>query len=868
VADSTGQDFFISYTAINRPWAEWIAVQLEAAGYSTVLQAWDFRPGSDFIHEMQQATSTAGRTIAVVSPAYFGSKFGEAEWRAAFVKDPTGELGLLVPVRVQPCEPPGLLASRVYVDLVDTDEPTAKRLLLAGVGESGARPTTAPFPGTAGRATRFPGQGPEITNLPARNPNFSGRDDLLEELHADLQAGSAAAVVPTGAVHGLGGVGKTELALEYAHRFASDYDIVWWIAAELPTSATADLATLAQELGIEQAADQDEMVAMLFKELRGRLRWLLVYDNAERPERLVGLLPPGGGGQVLVTSRWSAWGRQATPLRVNVLDRHESIGFLTKRTSFNDHKALDELAELLGDLPLALEEAAAYLEETGDGLAEYLGLVRSRARELFGLDQPPADERSDQQRVATTWSLSLDRVRQEAAAAEALLSLCAFLASGIPRGLPREQPQVMPKELAQAVSDDLAYNQMLAVVGRYSLATVSPTAVGLHRLVQAVIQARLGEGGERRWAEIAVSLLRASFPHNSWEVSTWPACERLLPHVLAAAGHAERLGVGGEPAGWLLDRASMYLLRRGQYRLARPIAERALAVTETALGLADPKVAWRHDALGRVFLRLGDLAGARVQFERAVAIGEAALGPKHRQIATHRGNLADVLRELGDLPGARAEFELALAIGEAILGPDDSEVAAYRSSLGLVLRDLGDLASAREQFEQALRVGEAVLGPDHPEVAVFCNNIGLVLRELGDLAGARVQFERAVAIGEAVLGPDHPEVAVLRSNLGGLLHDLGDLAGARVQLERALAISKAALGPDHPDMAIRRNNLGGVLQAAGDLAGARVQFERALAISKAVLGPDHPTVATIRGNLDEVLQALQEPAPEGPASAL
>jgi hypothetical protein len=291
-----------------------------------------------------------------------------------------------------------------------------------------------------------------------------------------------------------------------------------------------------------------------------------------------------------------------------------------------------------------LEEAAAYLEETGEGLDEYLELVRERARELFGLDQPPADEQGDQRRVATVWSLSLERVHQQAPAAEALLNLCAFLAPDIPRELPREQPQILPRKLARAMRDRLAYNQVLAVVGRYSLATVSPATVGVHRLVQMVIRARLGGKGERRWTEIAVGLLRGSFPNDSWEVPTWPSCERLLPQVLAVAGHAERLGVVGEQAGWLLDKASTYLHERGQYRQARPLAERALAVTEATLGTGNPEVAWRYDLLGRVLRSLGELVGARVQYERAVAIGEATLRPDHPTVATIRGNLDGLLK--------------------------------------------------------------------------------------------------------------------------------------------------------------------------------------------------------------------------------
>ena len=320
-----------------------------------------------------------------------------------------------------------------------------------------------------------------------------------------------------------------------------------------------------RRLGIPQAANQDEMVAGLFELLRGQARWLLVYDNAESPAQLSGLLPPGGRGHVLVTSRWSAWGAQASPLELDVLVRAESIEFLRRRTGTRDDQGLAALAELVGDLPLALEEAAAYLEETRENLGDYLELIRDRSRELFGLDDPAGggDPDSDRRRVATVWSVSLDRVHAQAPAAEALLSLCAFLAAEVPRDLPARHPDVLPEDLAAVARDRLAYNRALAAIGRYSLAAVSPAVVGLHRLVQAVIRARLGEAGERAWAEAAVNLLRAAFPNDSWEVSSWPACELLLPHLLAVAGHAERLGIAGEAVSWLLDRASTYLRERG-----------------------------------------------------------------------------------------------------------------------------------------------------------------------------------------------------------------------------------------------------------------------------------------------------------------
>jgi tetratricopeptide (TPR) repeat protein len=748
VEERSGRDFFVSYTGVNEPWARWICVQLERAGYSTVSQALDFRPGHDFVREMQVAVSTAARTIAVLSPAYVGSRFGEAEWRAAFAADPSGERGLLVPVRVQPCRPPALLATRVYVDLVDVDEVSARERLLAAVGPPAAHPTDAPYPGGpqsiagaegaagADARVRFPGAGAWLSNLPARNRHFSGRDALLDGLHARVQEAVVTAVLPVEAVHGLGGVGKTELVLEFGHRFAGDYDITWWVPAEQPTTAAAALAALAGKLGVPATGDQAATVAGLFELLRGRDRWLLIYDNAENPADLIGLLPAAGTGSVLVTSRWSAWGRRAEPLRLDVLAREESVRFLTGRTGRTDADGLGQLAALVGDLPLALEEAAAYLEQTGIGLSEYVGLLRARAAELFGLGSDATTLGSggaegDQRRVATVWSVSLERVTAAAPAAAELLQLLAFLASAIPRDLLPAQSTVVGESLpgsslGTVVADPVGYNNTLGVAGHYSLVELTPQEIGVHRLVQAVMRARLDADRERQVAACVVGILRAAFPNQSWETTTWGECERLLPQVLAVCEHAERLAVAGDQAGWLLDRASSYLRGRGQYSQALPLAQRAVVMTE------------------------------------------AALGADHVEALRRRDVLAGVLAELGDYAAARAQSEQIVQIGEQALGPDHPDVAIWRDNLGLVLRALGDLAGARTQFERGLQISEQALGPDHPDIGKHRGHLGNVLQELGDLAGARTQLERALQISEQALGPDHKQTRTIRARLDGL----------------------------------------------------------------------------------------------------
>jgi hypothetical protein len=258
------RDFFVSYTQADRAWAEWLAWELEAAGYSTLLQVWDMPAGTAFVHAMDQAVRRTRYTLLVLSPAYERSAMAEAEWRPGFVADSSGEARRLLPVRVEECRPTGLLADRVYIDLVGLDEATARARLrqevasaLRGHARPASRPPfpSAPVPAPAVERSRFPTALPAVWNVPfRRNPAFTGREEVLATLAGQLDRGAAAV---TQTLQGAGGVGKTALAVEYAYRHRSGFDTVWWVRAEEPASLVGDYADLATALGLPEAGQAD-----------------------------------------------------------------------------------------------------------------------------------------------------------------------------------------------------------------------------------------------------------------------------------------------------------------------------------------------------------------------------------------------------------------------------------------------------------------------------------------------------------------------------------------------------------------------------------------------------------------------------------
>jgi tetratricopeptide (TPR) repeat protein len=850
-------DFFVSYTAADRAWAEWVAWQLEQAGYQVILQAWDFEPGDNFLVRMRDALEQSDRTLALISAAYLASPYCTDEWTGAFLHDPDGRNRLLQ-VRIEACELPRLLRTQVHIDLADLPPQQAMARLLAELKRGRRKPATEPpFPTWRAGSTgpRFPGRGVAVTNLPPRNPDFSGRSTLLKELHETLTTGGAMAVVQAATVHGLGGIGKTQLALEYAHRYATDYDVIWWVPAEQPVAIPGLLAGLARRLGVPEQGDQAELLASLWDVLRERDRWLLIYDNAEGPRELAPYRPPSGSGRVLITSRTPIWGRTATAVRLDVLERDEAVAFLRRRTARSDTATAAALAEALGDLPLALEQAAAYMDETHTTPADYLALFREHGAELLALGEPLTTE----QTVTTTWQVALDRVRATPAAQE-LLSLCAFLApDDVPRPLLREHAEALPEPLRGTIGRPLAHNQVVSTLGRYSLVTGTADTLTTHRLVQTVVRASLRPKDQQRWADTAIRLVLAAFPDDSDEVRAWPTCARLLPHALAAADHASSIAADPEATAGLLTKVGRYLGSRTEFRQARQILEGALTIREAHLDSDHLDLAQSLNDLGSVLRQLGEFPAARAAHQRALAIREAQLGPDHPDVADSVASLGLVLGNQGELHAARDAHQRALAIRQAQLGPDHAYVAQSLSNLGNVLRELGDLPAAREALEHALTIREARHGPDHHRLANSLSNLGFVLHDLGELQAARDAHQRALAIRETQLGSDHRDTAYSHTNLGAVQRELGELQAARTHHEQALAIFEARLGPDNPDVAMCLDNLGLALADLGELPAARDAFARAVAIRRARLGPDHPETLNSMSHLVELRRQPQEP---------
>ncbi|MER5528733.1 tetratricopeptide repeat protein [Streptomyces sp. NPDC002677] len=706
----------------------------------------------------------------------------------------------------------------------------------------------------------------QLNNLPAPDSRvFEGRDSALAALSELPSTGTG---IVTQTVRGMGGVGKSTLVLHHAHaHLAAGHGPVWWIDASTLATVTTGLSSLATALNpVHAALPLDEAADWAVAWLQSRTGWLLVFDNAEEPTDLAPYLGRLSTGQSLVTTRRDLpWRDLGTPLRLDTLTPEAALRVLqeiTGRHTDRDAAGLADLADELGHLPLALQQAGAYLVQTRTGATSYLAQLRADPAGVLAATAPGDPQ---QRTIAQLWSVTLDAIQAQDRHSVQLLQILSYCA---PDPLPR-------RVLAAALPTAREVDKALGVLAAYSMITLTDRTVTVHRLVQAVLRSTTPTSTtatqpRRGWrllrrpqpastphpSESALNLLYAAMPTGSpGEVQTWPAWQELLPHLQTMNTH--RFGTE-TPANLatLLGQTAFYLRARGQAVLALPLEERALAIREATLGPDHPTTALRLSNLATTLSDLGRHAEALLLEERALAISEAALGPNHPTTALRLGNLARTLSDLGRHAEALLLEEQALAISEAALGPNHPTTAVRLGNLASTLSDLGRYAEALPLKQRALAISEAALGPDHPDTALHLGNLARTLSALGRHAEALPLEERALSVTEATLGFDHPDTAICLGNLASTLSDMGRHAEAPPLKQRALAISEAALGPDHPDTALRLGNLASTLSDMGRHAEALPLEERALAISEAALGPNHPTTALRLSNLARTLSDL------------
>ncbi len=696
-------------------------------------------------------------------------------------------------------------------------------------------------------------------NVPfGRNPFFTGRGPLLERLHAQLSRSQRAALTHSYALSGLGGIGKTQTAIEYAYRYRQEYRAVFWVRADSRETLIADYVAIARLLSLpgQEAQDQNLIVAATKRWLEQQEGWLLILDNADDLSLLTDFLPTKGQGHLLLTTRAQATGKIAETLSVEKMGMSEGMQLLLRRAKLLApeepldnlsavHTAAQQLVEELDGLPLALDQAGAYIEDTGMSLSEYLQLYR---RYHLALLQQQSSVATDYPHtVASTWALSFQQVEQQDAAAADLLRLCAYLhPDAIPEEIITEGAAELGPRLSPVAADPLLLNRAIGVLRRYSLVKRDPEAkvLNLHRLVQVVLKESLDELSQRAWAECSIRAVNRAFPEAEYAyVWEWERSERCLPHALLAAQWITHYGFTFPEAARLLHVTGRYLGDRVQLTQAEPLLERALSLREQVLGAEHAEAARTLNALAWIYHDLGKYQQAERLLEPALVRFERVLGPAHPVIAMTLNRLAAAYLFEGKYAQAEPLLERALVIGEQTLGPEHPDVLEILHSLASLYHSQGKYVQAEPLYQRALTIFEHVLGSEHTLVASILHDLASLYLDQGRYAQAEPLLQRSVTILEQVLGPEQPYTADNLRVLGRLYTLQGKYAQAEALLQRALALQERLLGPEH-DFTIRDLLfLARLAQATGQEAQAESLFQQALVRFEHALGSEHPRVA-------------------------
>jgi tetratricopeptide (TPR) repeat protein len=744
------------------------------------LDEWELVPGRPWQEAIEEILAT------VLSSAVLVGKDGFGPWEipemrvclSQMVKRKLPVIPVLLPGCPQAPELPLFLGEVTWVDLREgLTEDGLDRLEWGITGKKPRREKKKPSSHT-----------PKLHNLPflPLGDLFKGRDEELRTLETNLKGPTTAtAITQTQAISGLGGIGKTRLAVEYAWRSGDRYDAALFVVAESPEALQSGLASLSRFRlpGMTQSPThaQEEEVAAVLAWLREHGRWLLILDNVdseEAAEAVREILPQLQGGQILITSRRRNWPAGIRRQPLDELSLEEATAFLLQRTeglrtpTKDDPEHARRLAEILDGLPLALEQASAYIAHHQMKLSKYLEVWEKEKESVVNWhDEGQMDYPKP---LAATWQTTF---RQLSPTAAAILRLTAYLA---PDPIPLEMFENGARFVEEGVrllrkesrrkAQPKPVREGIAELSAYSMITREDETFTVHRMVQEVLRTRILEERRREWIERASQLVNEFSPFDADDVRTWPIWNLLRPHAAVVLRYADEAQIA-KPTSRLMSQMYLYLATRGLNAEAEPLIRRSLAIEEV-LNPTSSETAIRLNNLAALLQDTNRLAEAEPLMRRVVEIMEANLSPNHPNIATALNNLAQLLRATNRLVEAEPLMRRALKIDEDSLGPDHPDVARDLNNLALLLQITNRLAEAEPLMRRALKINENSFGQGHPQVARALNNLALLLQATNRLAEAEPLMRRAVEIIEASLGSAHPKSQILRRNLELLLTEL------------------------------------------------------------------------------------------------
>src|SRR5450759_5346236 len=785
---------FISYAHKDEPLRKQLETHLSLLQRQGLISTWQDRrimAGTDWAQAIDEHLNSASIILLLISANFLASDYcSGVEMQRALDRDKAGQ-ARVIPIIVRPCDKKGAPFAHLQALPKDARAITAWNNrdeawtdVIAGI-----RRVIEALPPLAVRTS--PAALPHSWHVPyPHNPLFTGREELLTQLVTTLHTGQPTALSQPQAISCLGGIVKTQLALEYTYRYRGDYQAVLWAQAETRENLTSSYLTIATLLNLPEKNEQESVriIAAVKNWLQRHTNWLLILDNADDLALARDFLPPSVGGHVLLTTRAQATGRFAHPLEVGILPTEQGALFLLRRAgllpadapleqaSDHDRDQARAICEELGGLPLALDQAGAYIEETGCSLSEYQRLFQRHRVDLLAKHHGLIEDHPKS--VATTWSLSFERVEQNNPAAADLLRLCAFLApDAILEEIITKGAEHLGPQLAPVGADAYLLNQSIEALHAYSLLrreTSSETVplLSMHRLVQAVILDQMDSQSRRQWTKRAVQAINAAFP-KSGTFDHWNACAHYVPHVLIVSSHLKTEGMVLSEAAAVLRRTGWYLGERGQHREAEELLQHALMLQEQnedgdelALARAALALAWLYNQEAKYMK-------AEPLFQRALSIIEQQLGPEHRETADCLNNLALLYDNQGKYAQAEPLYQRALAIREQQVGPQHLDTAQSLNNLAGLYDNQSKYAQAEPLYQRALAIREQQVGPQHPDTATSLNNLAALYRAQGQYEQAEPLFQRALSIDEHTLGPQHPTTQVTRANHADLLRTMG-----------------------------------------------------------------------------------------------